>query len=334
MWTRKSSLILAVAAILGACGPGQVTVSAELQVADPEGGGMMPQPIGEKEVQLIPFNRDLIFDSLTQAAPTPEPPIPDSVLQLIDDVQEAQAQWRAEDSRWATLRDSLKVISEATDRLDPASPEYARLFREFDTFFDEVTTLERTKEGLFAEFTGLTKNYAGLTYDNLGATGKLWPCPDPDAGDGVQILFGDRFPTKSGRGKFVPCPWQPPDELPDEAYPFVLSTGRVLEHWHTGSMTRRSKALSAIEPEAFACLHPGDLAGLGVVDGEQIEIASRRGRIRLAVRADTSIDTGTVFVPFHFREAAANILTTDALDPYGKIPEFKFCAVKISAVSE
>jgi hypothetical protein len=155
MWTRKSSLILAVAAILGACGPGQVTVSAELQVADPEGGGMMPQPIGEKEVQLIPFNRDLIFDSLTQAAPTPEPPIPDSVLQLIDDVQEAQAQWRAEDSRWATLRDSLKVISEATDRLDPASPEYARLFREFDTFFDEVTTLERTKEGLFAEFTGL-----------------------------------------------------------------------------------------------------------------------------------------------------------------------------------
>jgi formate dehydrogenase major subunit len=189
-------------------------------------------------------------------------------------------------------------------------------------------------QDVFAEFTGLTKNYAGLTYDNLGATGKLWPCPDPDAGDGVQILFGDRFPTKSGRGKFVPCPWQPPDELPDEAYPFVLSTGRVLEHWHTGSMTRRSKALSAIEPEAFAYLHPGDLAGLGVVDGEQIEIASRRGRIRLAVRADTSIDTGTVFVPFHFREAAANILTTDALDPYGKIPEFKFCAVKISAVSE
>jgi formate dehydrogenase major subunit len=189
-------------------------------------------------------------------------------------------------------------------------------------------------EDVFAEFTQLTKNYAGLTYKNLGATGKLWPCPNPQEGDGVQILFGDRFPTKSGRGKFVPCPWQPPDELPDERYPFVLTTGRVLEHWHTGSMTRRSKALSTIEPDAFACLNPDDLTELGLIDGEYIEIASRRGQIRLHARADTSIDLGTVFVPFHFREAAANILTTDALDPYGKIPEFKFCAVKVSAVPQ
>jgi len=155
MWTRKTLPILAVAAVLGACGPGEVTVSAELEVANPEGGGMLSQPIAELEIQFIPFDRDMIFDSLTQVAAVPEPPIPDSVVQLIDDVQAAQLAWRTEDSRWATLRDSLTVISAVTDRLDPASAEYGRLFREWNDFNDEVESLERTKEGLFSEFTGL-----------------------------------------------------------------------------------------------------------------------------------------------------------------------------------
>ncbi len=182
---------------------------------------------------------------------------------------------------------------------------------------------------VFAEFTSLTKNYAGLTHDNLGPTGKLWPCPDPDAGDGVQILFGDSFPTANGRGRFVPCPYLPAAELPDEKYPFVLSTGRVLEHWHTGSMTRRSYALNSIEPDAFAAMHPSDIATLNLETGDHIAVSSRRGTIALAVRSDDSIEPGCVFIPFHFREAAANVLTTDALDPYGKIPEFKYCAVKV-----
>lgn len=187
---------------------------------------------------------------------------------------------------------------------------------------------------VFDEFTSLTKNYAGLTHENLGSTGKLWPCPDPEAGDGVQILFGDGFPTVSGRGRFVPCPYLPADELPDEDFPFVLTTGRVLEHWHTGSMTRRSYALNTIEPHAFAAMHPSDVATLKLEDGELISVSSRRGTITLAVRSDDSIDAGSVFIPFHFREAAANILTTDALDPYGKIPEFKYCAVKIERATQ
>jgi len=186
---------------------------------------------------------------------------------------------------------------------------------------------------VFAEFTSLTKNYAGLTHENLGPTGKLWPCPDPEGGDGVQILFGDGFPTESGRGRFVPCPYLPADELPDAEYPFVLSTGRVLEHWHTGSMTRRSYALNSIEPAAFAAMHPSDVATLNLGTGDHISVSSRRGTITLAVRSDDSIEPGSVFIPFHFREAAANILTTDALDPYGKIPEFKFCAVKVERAS-
>ncbi len=186
---------------------------------------------------------------------------------------------------------------------------------------------------VFDEFASLTKNYAGLSHANLGSTGKLWPCPDPETGDGVQILFGDGFPTASGRGRFVPCPYRPADELPDDEYPFVLTTGRVLEHWHTGSMTRRSQALSSIQPSAFVALHPTDAATLDVTDGDQLAISSRRGTIELAARIDDGVEPGCVFIPFHFREAAANTLTTDALDPFGKIPEFKYCAVKVERCS-
>ncbi len=182
---------------------------------------------------------------------------------------------------------------------------------------------------VFDEFASLTKNYNGLSHDNLGSTGKLWPCPSPTTTDGTQILFGDQFPTASGKGKFVACPYQAADEIPDEAYPFVLTTGRVLEHWHTGSMTRRSYALSQIEPAAFAAMHPDDLHQLGLAHDEQIRVSSRRGTIELVVRADDSLETGIIFIPFHFREAAANVLTNDSLDPDGKIPGFKFCAVKV-----
>jgi formate dehydrogenase major subunit len=192
---------------------------------------------------------------------------------------------------------------------------------------------------IFDEFASLTNNYNGLTHENLGDTGKLWPCADPTTEDGTQILFGDRFPTPDGRGKFVPCPWKPADELPDGEYPFVLNTGRVLEHWHTGSMTRRSFALSSIEPDAFAAMHLRDLQRLNIAPASRIRVSSRRGEIELTVRADDTIEPGCIFIPFHFREAAANVLTSEALDPFGKIPEFKFCAVRVescqpSAVSD
>lgn len=184
-------------------------------------------------------------------------------------------------------------------------------------------------EEVFKEFSSLAPSYAGLTHGNLGLSGKLWPCADPATGDGTQILFGDRFPTPSGRGKFVPCPWLPADELPDEAFPFVLNTGRVLEHWHTGTMTRRSHALSTIEPEAFVAVNPADLSRLQIEPESLVCVSSRRGTITLKARADRTVETGSLFVPFHFREAAANVLTNDALDPFGKIPEFKFCAVRL-----
>jgi formate dehydrogenase major subunit len=189
-------------------------------------------------------------------------------------------------------------------------------------------------EEIFDEFAGLTSSYATLRHDNLGPYGKLWPNPDPESEDGPSVLFEDRFPTADGRARFVPAEWAAAPELPDEAYPFVLNTGRLLEHWHTGAMTRRASVLDAIAPEAFVSIHPEDAEELGVGDGDRVEVESRRGRIRLAVRVTTKESRGSVFIPFHFREAAVNLLTLDELDPDGKIPEFKFCAVKVTRCAD
>jgi formate dehydrogenase major subunit len=181
---------------------------------------------------------------------------------------------------------------------------------------------------VFAEMTSLAPSYAGLTHQNLGLLGKLWPCPDLET-DGVQVLFGDSFPTPDGLGRFVPAEFTPAAEPPDDDYPFVLNTGRLLEHWHTGTMTRRSRALHAIAPDARVEIHPEDLARLGARDGGRLRVESRRGSITLTARASRGLLPGSVFIPFHFREAAANVLTYDALDPFGKIPGFKFCAVRV-----
>ena len=145
-------------------------------------------------------------------------------------------------------------------------------------------------------------------------------------------MFGESFPTATGRARFISAEHTGADELPDEEYPFVLVTGRLLEHWHTGVMTRRSRTLASLEPEAFVQIHRDDCQRLGVEDGQLVHVTSRRGAITLAVREGTVAQRGSVFIPFHFREASANILTNDALDPDGKIPELKFCAVKVEAV--
>src|SRR5262249_10513074 len=155
-----------------------------------------------------------------------------------------------------------------------------------------------------------------------GRTGKIWPCPDPAHSLGQIVLFEDQFPTPSGRGKLVPCEFAEADELPDAEFPLVLNTGRVLEHWHTGTMTRRAQVLDALQPAPFVEVHPADLSALGAVDGASVTVRSRRGAIQLPARASDRVQRGSVFIPFHFREAAANVLTNDALDPYGKIPEF------------
>ena len=142
------------------------------------------------------------------------------------------------------------------------------------------------------------------------------------------MVFTDRFPTASGRARLVPSALTFAAERPDAQYPMVLITGRQLEHWHTGSMTRHATVLDRLEPAPTASLHPLTLASLGVQPGERVRVSSRRGAIELLARADEATPADTVFIPFAYAEAAANLLTNPALDPAGKIPEFKFCAAK------
>jgi formate dehydrogenase major subunit len=182
---------------------------------------------------------------------------------------------------------------------------------------------------IFEELVSVMPNYAGLSYDNLGRQGKLYPNADPEHTDGTVVLFDERFGTDDGRAHLVPAEWLPAKELPDEEFPFILNTGRLLEHWHTGSMTRRSYALDAIAPEAHVYLNPDDAARMGIEEGDYVRISSRRGSIELAARLSHRDTPGTCFIPFHFREAAANVLTIDEIDPTGKIPEYKFCAVQV-----
>jgi formate dehydrogenase major subunit len=184
---------------------------------------------------------------------------------------------------------------------------------------------------VFDEMVALAPAYAGLRYDNLGPSGKLYPNPDPAHSDGTVVLFTESFATDDGKAHLVPAEWMPAKELPDAEFPFVLNTGRLLEHWHTGSMTRRSFALDAIEPEARVFIGIEDAGRLGVADGDFVRVTSRRGSIELKAKLSHRETPGSCFIPFHFREAAANLLTIDEIDPVGKIPEFKFCAVRIEA---
>jgi formate dehydrogenase major subunit len=184
---------------------------------------------------------------------------------------------------------------------------------------------------IFDEQVALMPNYTNLRYENLGPTGKLYPNSDPDESDGTVVLFQDSFNTDDGLAHLVPAEWLPARELPNDEFPFVLNTGRLLEHWHTGSMTRRSYALDTISPKATVFLNPRDAGRLGIADGDFARVSSRRGAIELEAKVSHRETVGSCFIPFHFREAAANLLTIDEIDPFGKIPEFKFCAVRVEA---
>jgi formate dehydrogenase major subunit len=187
---------------------------------------------------------------------------------------------------------------------------------------------------VYAEMRQTMKSIAGIPWERLEREDAVtYPCDSEDQ-PGHSVIFGDGFPTPSGRAKLVPADLVPPDEPPDEDYPVILTTGRMLEHWHTGAITRRAAVLDALEPEAVASLHPDYLTSLGIAPGEVIRVSSRRGRIELRTRADRDVPDGMVFIPFCFTEAAANLLTNPKLDPYGKIPEFKFCAVRVEKVDE
>jgi formate dehydrogenase major subunit len=182
---------------------------------------------------------------------------------------------------------------------------------------------------VFAEMKLAMPSLNGITWDRLERESSVtYPC-DSETEPGHDIVFGDGFPTASGRGRLVPAAIVPPAEEPDDEYPMVLTTGRQLEHWHTGAMTRRASVLDELEPEAVASLAPAELRRLGIAAGDRVRVTTRRGAIELKARSDSAVAPGQVFIPFCYAEAAANVLTNPQLDPFGKIPEFKFCAAKV-----
>ena len=173
----------------------------------------------------------------------------------------------------------------------------------------------QTVADIFAEMASTMPSFNNITWERLEREGAVtYPVDGPDV-PGNDIIFTDGFPTANGRAKIVPANIRPPDEVPDMDYPMVLSTGRVLEHWHTGSMTRRAGVLDALEPEAVAFLSPRELHRLDLAPGDMIRLETRRGAVEVSVRADSDVPVGMVFMPFCYAEAAANLLTNPALDP-------------------
>jgi formate dehydrogenase major subunit len=191
-------------------------------------------------------------------------------------------------------------------------------------------TGEKAVAAVFDEMRRTMPSIGGITWERLQAEDSVtYPC-EKEGDPGQPVVFVDSFPTPTGKARFVPADIIPADERPDTEYPMVLITGRQLEHWHTGSMTRRSGVLDAIEPDPVASLNPVDMAALGAKPGDLITIQSRRGSVSLYAREDESSPHGAIFVPFCYYEAAINKLTNSALDPFGKIPEFKYCAIRVT----
>jgi formate dehydrogenase major subunit len=190
----------------------------------------------------------------------------------------------------------------------------------------------RGPDEIYAEMASLMPSLDNISWDRVQReSAVIYPTDAPDE-PGHDVVFDKGFPRPGGFGKLVAAKLQPPAETPNEEYPFILTTGRQLEHWHTGAMTRRATTLDALEPSAVASVSRGTIAKLGIKAGDPIRVSTRRGIVELAARQDDAIPDGVVFIPFAFVEAAANLLTNPALDPFGKIPEFKYCAARVEAV--
>ncbi|WP_170403998.1 formate dehydrogenase subunit alpha [Ruegeria arenilitoris] len=186
---------------------------------------------------------------------------------------------------------------------------------------------------VFAEMKLTMNSLNNITWERLETETITYPSLS-ETDPGQAIVFGDGFPRAEGRARFTPASVIPPDEAPDDEYPMIATTGRQLEHWHTGSMTRRSNVLDAVEPEANCSLNPRTLKLMGIEPGEMIRLTTRRGSIEIMARADRAIAEDMVFIPFAYVEAAANVLTNSAVDPYGKIPEFKFSAIRVDKIED
>ncbi len=218
-------------------------------------------------------------------------------------------------------REDWRIICEVATRVQGQPPQHAP-----HGGFDYASPAE-----VMEEIAALTPSYGGIHHERLGSQGLQWPCPSVDH-PGTAILHVGKF--SRGLGRFVPVDWLPPAEQPDEEYPFVLTTGRVLYHYHTGSLTRRVEGLLQLYPEGRVEIHPEDAQRAGIAGGALVRVSSRRGSVTAKAEVTERTQPGLVFMTFHFPDAAANVLTIAALDPVAKIPEYKVCAVRVEPIGE
>jgi formate dehydrogenase major subunit len=231
-----------------------------------------------------------------------------------------------------TYVNTERRIQLAEPALDP--PGEAR--RDLDILIDlsnrlGLETRWTRPADVMREIASVTPSWCGVTYEGLKGAGLQYPVPTPES-KGTPFLFAEAFPTADGRAIFVPVEYVAPEELPDEDYPFVMNTGRQMYHWHTGTMTRRSTGLDSREPVPVVDINPMDALELGIAEADTVRVTSRRGSMLIGARLSTRQARGQIFIPFHFREAAANLLTNPRLDPYAKIAEFKISAVRVEPV--
>jgi formate dehydrogenase alpha subunit len=228
------------------------------------------------------------------------------------------------DGTFTNTERRVQRVRKAIEPIGLAKPDW-QIIAELATKMGYAMAYQ-TPEQIMQEIARLVPSYGGISYDRIEDGGLQWPCPDK-AHPGTKFLHSDKFTR--GRGKFNPIEYKAPAELPDKEYPFLLTTGRILYHFHTGTMTRRARGLNEMCPEGFVEINPDDAERLRVLGGGMVRMVSRRGAVVTKARVTETVPPGIVFMPFHFGEAAANMLTNPAFDPVSKIPELKVCAVRV-----
>jgi predicted molibdopterin-dependent oxidoreductase YjgC len=234
------------------------------------------------------------------------------------------------DGTFTNTERRVQLVRKAIEPIGDCQPDWQIICKIASEMGAKGFDFERPSQ-VMSEISSLTPSYAGITFQRLEKCGLQWPCPDEEH-PGTPILHMSRFVC--GLGKFMPIEYKPPAELPDKEYPLILTTGRSLYHYHTGTMTRKVAGLNAIEPEATVEINPTDAASLKIANGSKVRIISRRGEILAKAKTTEASPPGVVFMTFHFAEASANILTNPALDPVAKTPEFKVCAVRLEVAKK
>jgi formate dehydrogenase major subunit len=237
--------------------------------------------------------------------------------------------WAEKDGTFTNTSRRVQRVRKAVDPPGEAREDWRIICQIAEAMGYSKQFSYESAEAIFDEIAKVTSQYGGMNYERLESVeGLQWPCPTVDH-PGTKWLYSEKFSTDDGLGHFNATEYKPPAEVPDSEYPLILTTGRLYFHWHTGTMTRRSKTLDAEVPTGYVEINEEDAKESGIENGESVNVTTRRGTVRTKAKVTPDIKKGEIFMPFHFKECAANVLTNNALDPVAKIPEYKACAAKI-----